>query len=202
MVSVSHARYCRSDSNRRLGIAATNIDDLFVLMIFFSSLSYSIRHIILGQYLGIGSLIGISIVGSLISLVVPTYVIGLMGIAPIAIGVKHLIENRIKGNTSSRHVIEDKKKRAYLSVAAVTFSNGGDNIGVYIPLFSKYNAIGEITVLTSVFLAMTGVWCTLAYYFVNHPIVASRILHIGNIVLPFVLIGLGIYILVDSFLFV
>ena len=112
--------------------AATNIDDLFVLMIFFSSLSYSIRHIISGQYLGIGSLIGISIVGSLISLVVPTYVIGLMGIAPIAIGVKHLIENRIKDNTSSRHVIEDKKNRAYLSflsVAAVTFSNGGDNIG-------------------------------------------------------------------------
>lgn len=185
--------------------AATNIDDLFMLMIFFSSLSYSIRHIILGQYLGIGSLIGISIVGSLISLVVPTYVIGLMGIAPIAIGVKHLIENRIKDNTSSRHVIEDKKNRAYLSflsVAAVTFSNGGDNIGVYVPLFSKYNVIGEITVLTSVFLAMTGVWCTLAYYFVNHPIVASGIRHIGNIVLPFVLIGLGIYILVDSFLFV
>ena len=72
--------------------AATNIDDIFLLMIFISSLTYPIRHIILGQYLGIGSLIGISIVGSLITLVVPTYVVGLMGIAPIAIGVKHLIE--------------------------------------------------------------------------------------------------------------
>jgi cadmium resistance protein CadD (predicted permease) len=184
--------------------AATNIDDIFVLMMFFSSLSYPIRHIILGQYLGIGSLIGISIVGSLISLVVPTYVIGLMGIAPIAIGVKHLIEKRIKGNTSSRHVVEDKNRPylSFLSVAAVTFSNGGDNIGVYVPLFSKYNAMGEITVLTSVFLAMTAVWCVSAYYFVNHPIIASRIHRIGNIVLPFVLIGLGIYILMDSFLFV
>ena len=185
--------------------AATNIDDIFVLMIFFSSLSYPIRHIILGQYLGIGSLIGISIVGSFISLIVPTYVIGLMGIAPIAIGVKHLIENRRKDNTSSKYVVEDKKNMAYLSflsVAAVTFSNGGDNIGVYVPLFSKYNAIGEITVLTSVFLAMTAVWCTSAYYFVNHPIIASRIRRVGNIVLPFVLIGLGIYIIMDSFLFV
>jgi cadmium resistance protein CadD (predicted permease) len=184
--------------------AATNIDDIFVLMLFFSSLSYPIRHIILGQYLGIGLLIGISTVGSLISLVVPTYVIGLMGIAPIAVGVKHLIEKRIKG-TTSRHVVEDKKNRAYLSflsVAAVTFSNGGDNIGVYVPLFSKYNAIGEVILLTSVFLAMTAVWCASAHYFVNHPIVASRIRHIGNIVLPFVLIGLGIYILMDSFLFV
>ena len=184
--------------------AATNIDDIFLLMIFISSLTYPIRHIILGQYLGIGSLIGISIVGSLITLVVPTYVVGLMGIAPIAIGVKHLIEKRKRGNTS-RHVVEDKKNRPYLSflsVAAVTFSNGGDNIGVYVPLFSKYNAIGEITVLTLVFLAMTVVWCASAYYFVNHPIIASRIRRIGNLVLPFVLIGLGIYILMDSFLFV
>jgi cadmium resistance protein CadD (predicted permease) len=158
----------------------------------------------LGQYLGIGSLIGISIVGSLITLVVPTYVVGLMGIAPIAIGVKHLIEKRIKRNTS-RHVVEDKKNRqylSYLSVVLVTFSNGGDNIGVYVPLFSKYNAIGEITVLALVFLAMTAVWCASAYYFVNHPIIASRIRRIGNIVLPFVLIGLEIYILMDSFLFV
>jgi len=54
--------------------AATNIDDIFVLMVFISSLSFPVRHIVLGQYLGIGLLIAISVVGSLISLVVPTYV--------------------------------------------------------------------------------------------------------------------------------
>jgi cadmium resistance protein CadD (predicted permease) len=32
------------------------------------------------------------------------------------------------------------------------------------------------------------------------PLIASRIRHIGNIILPFVLIGLGIYILAESFL--
>jgi cadmium resistance protein CadD (predicted permease) len=185
--------------------AATNIDDIFVLMIFFSSLSFPVRHIILGQYLGIGLLIAISAVGSLISLVVPTYVIGLMGIVPIIIGVKHLIEIRRKDNSHSRQVVQDKRNRSYLSflsVAAVTFSNGGDNIGVYVPLFSKYNAVAQVSVLVSIFMIMTTVWCAVAYYFVNHPLIASRIRHIGNIVLPFVLIGLGIYILIESFLFV
>jgi cadmium resistance protein CadD (predicted permease) len=189
-----------------IGVAAfvaTNIDDIFVLMIFFSSLAYSVRQIVLGQYIGIGLLIAISGIGSLIVFVVPTYVIGLMGIVPIAIGIKHLIEVRRKDNPS-RQVVQDKKNKSYLSflsVAAVTFSNGGDNIGVYIPLFSKYNTISEIIVLTTVFIAMTAVWCIAAYYFVNHPLVASRIRHTGNIILPFVLIGLGIYILTDSFLF-
>jgi cadmium resistance protein CadD (predicted permease) len=49
--------------------------------------------------------------------------------------------------------------------------------------------------LTAVFIAMTAAWCISSYYFMNHPLVASRIRHIGNIILPFVLIGLGIYIL-------
>jgi cadmium resistance protein CadD (predicted permease) len=185
--------------------AATNIDDIFVLMIFFSSLSFPVRHIILGQYLGIGLLIAISAVGSLISLVVPTYVIGLMGIVPIIIGVKHLIEIRRKDNSPSRQVVQDKRNRSYLSflsVAAVTFSNGGDNIGVYVPLFSNYNTVGQITGIISVFLAMTAVWCISAHYFVNYPLIASRIHRIGIVILPFVLIGLGIYILAESFLFV
>jgi len=185
--------------------AATNIDDIFVLMIFFSSLSFPVHHIILGQYLGIGLLIAISAVGSLISLVVPTYVIGLMGIVPIIIGVKHLIEIRRKDNSPSRQVIQNKRNRSYLSflsVAAVTFSNGGDNIGVYVPLFSKYNTVAQISVLVSIFMIMTAVWCAVAYYFVNHPLIASRIRHIGNIVLPFVLIGLGTFIFAESFIFV
>ena len=189
-----------------IGVAAfvaTNIDDIFVLMIFFSSLAYSIRQIVLGQYIGIGLLIAISGIGSLIAFVVPTYVIGLMGIVPIAIGIKHLVEVRRKDNPS-RQVVQDKMNKSYLSflsVAAVTFSNGGDNIGVYIPLFSKYNTISEIFALTTVFIAMTAVWCIATYYFVNHPLIASRIRHTGNIILPFVLIGLGIYVLTDSFLF-
>src|SRR5215207_8470063 len=178
--------------------AATNIDDIFVLMVFISSLSFPVRHIVLGQYLGIGLLIAISAVGSLISLVVPTYVIGLMGIAPIAIGIMNLVKIRKKDESDSRQKVQHKRNKSYLSflsVAAVTFSNGGDNIGVYIPLFSKYNSVSQITTVTVVFIAMTTVWCIVSYYFMNHPLVASRIRHVGNIVLPFVLIGLGIYIL-------
>jgi cadmium resistance protein CadD (predicted permease) len=64
--------------------AATNIDDIFVLMMFFSSLTFPVRQVVLGQYIGIGLLIIISALGSLIALVVPAYVIGSLGIIPIA----------------------------------------------------------------------------------------------------------------------
>src|SRR5918993_4257020 len=87
-------------------------------------------------------------------------------------------------SVSAGQLLENKRNRSYLSflsVAAVTFSNGGDNIGVYVPLFSKYNSVSQITTLAAVFIAMTAVWCISSYYFVNHPLVAARIRHVGTI---------------------
>jgi cadmium resistance protein CadD (predicted permease) len=183
--------------------AATDIDDLFLLMMFFSSGIYPARQVIIGQHLGISALVGISIIGSLIALVIPTYIIGLLGIVPIAIGIKELIDRK-KDETPSMQTVTRKNKSylAFLTVAAVTISNGGDNIGVYVPLFSKYSTASQITMVAAIFIAMTAVWCIIAYYLVNHPLLASRIRHFGSIIMPFALFGLGIYILIDSFVIV
>ena len=186
-----------------VAFAATDIDDLFLLMMFFSSRIYPTRQVVIGQLLGISALVCVSIIGSLIALVIPTYIIGLLGIVPIAIGIKELIDRK-KDESSLIQRVKRKNKSylAFLTVAAVTISNGGDNIGVYVPLYSKYSTVSQVTVITSIFISMTAVWCIIAYYLVSHPLLASRVRHIGNIVMPFALIGLGIYILTDSFLIV
>jgi cadmium resistance protein CadD (predicted permease) len=185
--------------------AATNIDDIFVLMMFFSSssMTFPVKQIVSGQYIGIGLLVAISALGSFISLAVPTYIIALLGIVPIVIGIKKLVVFRKKNESNLNQAVQNKKKNnlVFAAVAAVTFSNGGDNIGVYTPLFAKYNSLSQITALAMIFMAMTAVWCIAAYYLVNHPLVASKIRSIGHIILPFVLIGLGIYILTESFVF-
>jgi cadmium resistance protein CadD (predicted permease) len=185
--------------------AATNIDDIFVLLMFFSfsSMTFPVKQVVLGQYIGIGLLVAISALGSFISLAVPTYIIALLGIVPIVIGVKKLVVFRKKNKPNSKQAVQNKKKNnlVFVAVAAVTFSNGGDNIGVYTPLFAKYNSVSQITALVTIFMAMTAVWCIAAYYLVNHPLIASKIRRIGHIILPFVLIGLGIYILTEAFVF-
>jgi cadmium resistance protein CadD (predicted permease) len=189
---------------------ATNIDDIFILMIFFStsSLSFPIRQVVLGQYIGIGLLVAISALGSFIPLVVPLQLIALLGLVPIAIGVKKLIQVVRKKDEASdpMQTVQEKNSRkenrsylSFLTVAAVTFSNGGDNIGVYVPMFAQYNTTSQFTTLVVVLMIMTAVWCAVAYYLVNHPLIASRIRRVGNIVLPLVLIGIGIYILAGSF---
>jgi cadmium resistance protein CadD (predicted permease) len=195
---------------------ATNIDDIVVLVVFFSSSNFQAQNIVIGQYLGIGSLIAISALGSLIGLVVPSYIIGLMGLLPIAIGIKELLEiwrnntnNKVEEEVVSKEkLLRGGKRRGYLhhhylsflSVAAVTISNGGDNIGIYTPLFASYNSSSEVITLVAVFMAMTAVWCAIGYYLVRHPLLERRMRCLGHVVLPFVLIGLGLYILTDSFL--
>ncbi len=75
---------------------ATNLDDLFVLMIFFAHPDYKSTQIIIGQYIGISSLILIGILGYFFKFIIPAAWIGLLGIFPIIIGLKKLIELKKK----------------------------------------------------------------------------------------------------------
>jgi cadmium resistance protein CadD (predicted permease) len=56
---------------------------------------------VLDQYIGIGLLVAISTLGLFISLVIPAHIIELLGILPIAIGVKKIIEFRKNDESNS-----------------------------------------------------------------------------------------------------
>lgn len=179
---------------------ASNIDDTFVLM--FSSLRFQTRHIVIGQFIGIGVLTIISALGALIALVLPPFFIALMGLIPIAIGIKRLLEYYERNKrTDTNKNIQDKGKNliSFLAVSGITIANGGDDVGVFTPLFAKYNTVVEVSTLVAIFMGLTVVWCAFTFYFVNHPVIATRIRRIGDIITPFVLIGLGLYILADAF---
>jgi cadmium resistance protein CadD (predicted permease) len=181
---------------------ASNIDDTFVLMLLFSSLRFQTRHIVIGQFIGIGVLTIISALGALIALVLPPFFIALMGLIPIAIGIKRLLEYYERNKrTDTNKNIQDKGKNliSFLAVSGITIANGGDDVGVFTPLFAKYNTVVEVSTLVAIFMGLTVVWCAFTYYFVNHPVIATRIRRIGDIITPFVLIGLGLYILTDAF---
>lgn len=170
-------------------------------MLFFSTSNFRKGQVVIGQYLGIGLLVVISTLGSLLALVVPQYIIGLLGLVPISIGIIRLVQLRKRNNCISEKTTQVSRwsHLPILTVAAVTFSNGGDNIGVYTPLFAKYSLAGEVIFISLIFMIMTGFWCVAAYYLIRHPLIASRIRKTGHIIFPCVLIGLGIYILINSF---
>ena len=82
------------------------------------------------------------------------------------------------------------------TIAAVTFANGGDNVGVYVPVFATAGA-GDMVVFVVVFLVLVAVWCAAARLLVSHPAVAGWLSRAGDVLLPIVLIALGVAILVS-----
>jgi cadmium resistance protein CadD (predicted permease) len=126
--------------------------------------------------------------------------IGLLGFVPMLMGVK-----KIYDLWRDRKKPEDKLSPSYpqgshslvWSVALVTMANGGDNIGIYIPLFATRSGY-EIAVIGLVFAAMTALWCFLAGWLVKHPALGPPLSRYGHRVVPFVLIGLGFLILLEA----
>lgn len=89
---------------------------------------------------------------------------------------------------------------AVLQVAAVTIANGGDNLGLYVPLFASQSPV-ELGVILVIFLIMIAVWCAIAFTLASHPAIARLLTRYGHRLVPFLFMGLGIYILLDSGLF-
>jgi cadmium resistance protein CadD (predicted permease) len=175
--------------------AATNVDDILVLLAFFSDSSFCVREVVLGQYLGIAALTAFSIALSLTALVVPRAYVGLLGLAPLGIGAWQLFHRASEAESEDKML--SSSRASVLAVAAATVANGGDNLGVYVPLFATRHP-WEVGVLVVVFLLMTGVWCGVARWLIRHRTLGHPIRTCGRTLLPWVLIALGVYILIES----
>lgn len=180
-----------------IAFASTNVDDIFVLLGFFADPAFRARHVVLGQYLGIGALVAVSLVCSLIALVIPPGYLGLLGLLPMGIGAKKLWEAWRGGEDGEEERHPAPGAHKILAVAAVTIANGGDNIGVYVPMLAT-RSLNETLVLLAVFAVMTALWCFVAHFLVNHRALGAPIRRYGHLVLPWVLIAIGIGILLEN----
>ncbi len=181
--------------------ASTNIDDIFLLAAFFADPHLRPRNIVAGQFLGITGLTAASAAAALAALAIPEAWTALLGIAPLLLGVRKLWELRTRqaeGDDDERlrnteHEAERRTHSQVLAVAAVTVANGGDNLGVYIPVFAQN--VSVIPAYVVIFAVMTALWCVMGYALVNNRVAAKPIRRYGHIVLPIVLIALGAWIL-------
>ncbi len=177
---------------------STNVDDLVVLIAFFANSRFRARDVVAGQYAGTAVLFVVSAAGALLSLVIPEAYLGLLGIFPILVGIKKLLElrhDRVEGDPTK--TVTSGSQGNIAIVALVTIANGGDNIGVYIPAFAVHSA-SQIAVIAVAFVAMTALLCLLAHGMVNHPGLGAPLRRYGHILAPLVLIALGILIIYDA----
>jgi cadmium resistance protein CadD (predicted permease) len=177
---------------------STNLDDIFVLLALFAGGSFRPAQVVLGQLTGIGALFALSAAGAALSLVAPRPYLGLLGFAPLALGLLGLARGlRGEPEEEEEEAPAPRRSAGILAVALVTIANGGDNLGVYIPVFAT-RRLFELLIFAVVFAVMTGLWCAAGYYLVHHPRLGAPIRRYARPLTPLVLIGLGLYILIEA----
>ncbi len=168
-----------------VSFAATNIDDILILSILFSI--SDMKSVVIGQFAGMSVLIIISIIFSIFSQMFLAGYVWLLGLVPIILGIRAAI---IRND-------DDKEAEGLtvLGIAALTVSNGADNIGVYTPLFAQYSYL-SISVTAAIFLLLTGLLCLAASCITSVEWFKSRIVKYQRIIVPIVFIAIGISILI------
>ncbi|MFE9879173.1 cadmium resistance transporter [Streptomyces sp. NPDC005784] len=180
--------------------AVTNIDDILILSLFFAQGAGhrgSTRRIVTGQYLGFAAILAVSVAAAFGATFLPESVIPYLGLLPLALGLKAAWQAwKHRGDSDDADEVKQGGPSP-LEVAAVTFANGGDNIGVYVPVFATAG-IGGMSVYAVVFLVLVAVWCFAGRFFATRPVVAKALARWGHILLPVVLIAIGLLILIEG----
>lgn len=181
--------------------AATNIDDIIVLSLFFArgaGQRGTTARILAGQYLGFaGILVAAILVTTGAGAFLPPAAIPYFGLIPLGLGLWAAWEAwRGDGDDDDEAKVAGKKV-GVATVAGVTFANGGDNIDVYTPVFLSVEPLAVVAYCV-IFLALVAVLVALARFVATRPPIAEVLERFEHILFPIVLIGLGIVILVSG----
>lgn len=176
--------------------AGTNIDDLFIDMLFFSEAKTKADRngIVLGKYLGIGILMMISILGACGLKLLPQEYIGYLGLVPICLGIREIVSSMKSGKDEEEEHLTPKSANLVLNVALITIAGGADNLGVYIPLFAGF-AVWQTALAVCVFGICIAVWCFFGKSLADLPVLRKFLMKYKPVLVPVVYIALGGYLL-------
>jgi cadmium resistance protein CadD (predicted permease) len=214
-----------------LGVAAaafvgTNVDNAVVAMAMVAGAPLNrARRIAAGQVFGFVALVVVAAAGAAVLFEFSTAVVGLLGLVPLAIGVRGLVllarhrdgdaargaagdatESTTQSTTQSttrkprRRRFRPEQRavgRGFTSAALVTIAAGGDNLAVYIPLF-RVGGATNIGATVAVFVVGEALVTWLILAGGRHPKARGAMQRVGHVAVPILLCCLGILVLVQA----
>lgn len=175
----------------------TNIDDFVVLLLLILGMpvdKISRWQIVAGQYLGFCVLLVVSSFGALALRTISENWVGLLGVIPLALGVRGFIQARRSSDDETKAPILASNA---IKVAIVTVANGGDNISVYVLLFRQLDASGiALTIL--IFLLSLAVLCIVALTIGQNTQIIPRVVRSNKWLTPSVFVIIGIFLLIRT----
>ena len=179
-----------------LAFVSTNVDNGVVAVAMVAAAPPArARRIAAGQVVGFAVLVLLAAAAAIALFEVPARLIGLLGLVPLALGIRGLIALR------HPEAHEGAARRAFgaglTAAALVTIGAGGDNLAVYIPLFRTADAGGRI-VTAFVFVVLEILLTLFILSAGRHPRSRALTTRIGAFAAPVLFCVIGVVVLVEA----
>lgn len=177
------------------GYAATNIDNLLLLVAMHGGNRNARKVVTVGFAIGSLLALAISSLGMVVSTFLPLGYINFLGVIPIVLGARELrlVLRKKHPDTTSPAL----SANSLIGAATVSLGNSSDTIALFAPLFIETELVHRWVILGGFSGAMiTFLW--LSHYLSSHPLLTKPIEKVGAPLAPWLMIAIGAYILVNT----
>jgi len=175
--------------------ASTNVDNLVLTTAQVAAApAHRTRRIVIGQLLGFAVIVLIGVIVATALFEIPTRWIGLLGLVPLALGIRGLLAlRRASGDRATKWPLA----AGLWTSALITIGNGGDNLAVSIPLLRESSGADRALVV-AIFVVLDVLLCTIAVLAGRHPRTVRGIERFGVLATPVLYCVIGVVVLVRA----
>lgn len=182
------------------GFIATNMDNLLVLVMLLGANARRRSAVLLGFLCSAIAVICVSTLGVAIESTIGPGLIGYLGVVPLLLGLHMLYQSWTRTHATDEEfepLAHTGEPKIWLSTFILMFSNSGDSVAVFLPLLAESGRSALLFIVCS-YLAMAVLWSGLSYLISGHQGLARRLEHRAEKIVPWIMIAVGIYILMDT----
>ena len=178
---------------------ATNLDNLILLVSLLARYRQQIPNVVAGYFSCVLILGAMGFAIGAAANLAPVEYLGLLGIAPITIGIIELIRMRQHGVgvIESEDKSNERMRDAFTATLFIQLANGVDTVVTFGALFTDSTRAVDMLIVFTI-AAMAVIFVFVALYAIRHPVFRDIMERYAYRVTPFILIAVGAYILVNT----
>ncbi len=177
------------------GFISTSFDNFTLLLGFYADGRYAKGKVLFGYAASTLGMVFLAYGASAAVEAAPVRFLGILGLIPLALGIVGLV--RLLRGVPNEEIRQGSRPRGFLAVLGVMLANSGDTLAVFISVFADTaEGLEKWVVATAVGIALA--YALLAQRLVERSGAADRLQRYTRVILPFLLLGMGAYILANT----
>lgn len=179
---------------------ATNIDNLLILVVLLGANQQRRSAVLVGFITSAITVMVFAVLGVVVGSILDAGLVGYLGLVPLSLGC-YMLYSQWRGGREE--LAEDLapvgsgEPGIWLTTFILMFSNSGDSLAIFLPLLAESERESLLLIIVT-YLVTALLWASLAYLISGQRELAARIERRAGLIVPWVMIGVGVYILMDT----